>query len=133
MKMGYRLNGHGQERPVFNVLELFEPSRFGTYEAVVDAKSAEAIEELERLSADASIEIEDWTANIRSLCKACSEGRLHEGHDTDLKEPTSWTTQRRVGFAAVDRESLDAVLSEWVVKRGRVVAEMQCTLEAGAD
>ena len=36
--VGYRLNSFGKERPVFNVLELFEPSRFSTYEAVIEAE-----------------------------------------------------------------------------------------------
>lgn len=128
--VGYRLNPRGQERAVFNVLELFEPSRFATYEAVIEAESAEAIEELEKMCADAGIEVEDWTANIRNLCKACSEGRPHEGHDQELKEPVSWSPERRVGFAAANRESFDSVLGAWANKAGRRVAETECTLEA---
>jgi hypothetical protein len=130
--VGYRLNPSGQERAVFNVLELFEPSRFGTYEAVIDVESAEGIKELERACEIASIEIEDWTANIRNLCKACSEGRPHEGHDRELKEPAAWSLKRLVGFAAMELEALNGVLREWAVKQGRRVTEMRCTLEAGA-
>jgi hypothetical protein len=37
--------------------------------------------------------------------------------------------ERRVGFAALDRESLDAVLRKWAAKPGRSVAEMRRTLE----
>jgi TPR repeat len=129
--VGYRLNSYGRERPVFNVLELFEPSRLSTYEATLEAESAEAIEEMERLSADAGIKIEDWTANIRNLCKACSEGRPHEGHDQELKEQQPWSPQRRVGFAAVDLESLKGVLGVWAEKPGRIVVEMRCTLGTG--
>jgi hypothetical protein len=129
--VGYRLNSYGKERPVFNVLELFEPSRLSTYEATLEAESAEAIEEMERLSADAGIKIEDWTANIRNLCKSCSEGRPHEGHDQDLKEDSSWSVERRVGFAAVDGESLNRVLGAWAEKPGRIVVETRCTLGAG--
>jgi hypothetical protein len=128
--VGYRLNAFGKERPVFNVLELFEASRFSTYEVSLEAEAAEAIEELERLSANAGVEIEDWTANIRNLCKACSEGRPHEGHDQELEEVQTWEPKRRTGFAAVDRESLEGVLKEWAAKPGRKVSEMQCTLEA---
>jgi tetratricopeptide (TPR) repeat protein len=130
-RVGYRLNSYGKERPVFNVLELFEPSRLGTYEAVIEAESAEATEELEKMCTDSGIQIEDWTANIRNLCKACSEGRPHEGHDQELREPTSWAAQRRIGFAAVDLESLKGVLKEWEAKPGRSVSEMRCTLAAG--
>jgi tetratricopeptide (TPR) repeat protein len=127
--VGYRLNSYGKERPVFNVLELFEPSRLATYEAAVEVGSAEDIEALEKLCAGAGIEVEDWTANITNLCKACSEGRPHEGHDQELKEPVAWVNKRRVGFAAVDRESMKGVLKEWGGKPGRKVVELQCTLE----
>jgi hypothetical protein len=65
----------GQERAVFNVLELFEPSRFCTYEVSIAVESAEGLKELEHACELARVEIEDWTANIRNLCKACSEGR----------------------------------------------------------
>jgi hypothetical protein len=127
--VGYRLNEHGQERAVFNVLMLFEPSRFSTYEGSVEVQSPEDIEELERLCAGAGTEIEDWTASLKNLCKACSEGRPHEGHDQELKEAMRWSGERRVGFAAVDFEALDGVLREWAAKPGRSVTEMERTLD----
>ena len=130
--VGYRLNAYGKERPVFNVLEMYEPSRFGTYEAVIEAESAESLQQLERACESAGIKIEDWTANIRNLCKACSEGRPHEGHDRELKEPIAWNAKRQVGFAALDREPLTSVLAAWAAKPGRMVLDMECTLEAGA-
>jgi hypothetical protein len=131
--VGYRLNSHGKERPVFNVLTLFEPSRFGTYEAAVEVGGAEDVEELERLCGAGGIEIEDWTASLKNLCKACSEGRPHEGHDQELKAPGPWRTERRIGFAALALEALNAVLREWSEKPGRVVTEMRCALEAGTN
>ena len=127
---GYRLNPSGQERAVFNVLELFEPSRFSTYEAIIEAESPESVQELERACESLGIEIEDWTANIRNLCKACSEGRPHEGHDQELKEAVTWSRERRVGFAALKLESLKDVLGVWAAKPGRSVTGIQCTLEA---
>jgi hypothetical protein len=131
--VGYRLNSYGKERAVFNVLELFEPSRLSTYEADIEAESAESLQELERACDGAGIKIEDWTANMESLCKACSEGRPHEGHDRELKQPTAWGVNRRVGFAAMDLEALNGVLREWAVKPGRRVEEIRCTLAARAD
>jgi hypothetical protein len=127
------LNSYGKERPVFNVLELFEASRLSTYEASLEAASSEILGELERACESLGIEIEDWTANIQNLCRACSEGRPHEGHDQELEAVQTWDPKRRVGFAAVDRESLDAVLREWAVKPGRVVTGMQCTLPAAQE
>jgi hypothetical protein len=127
--VGYRLNSSGQERPVFSVLELFEPSRFATYEAAIEVESAEALKELEGACENAGIEIEDWTASLKNLCKACSEGKPHEGHDQELKE-APWSTERQVGFAAVDFESLNGVMKEWEAKPGRRLVQVRCTLEA---
>ena len=130
--VGYRLNSAGQERAVFNVLELFEPSRFSTYEAAIDVESAKGLQELKRACESADIEIEDWTSNLRNLCKACSEGRPHEGHDQELKESLPWAFSRRVGFAAISLESLNRVLEEWTGRPGRSVSQLSCTLEAEA-
>jgi hypothetical protein len=129
--VGYRLNSYGKEQLVFNVLELFEPSRLSTYEAGIEAESPESVQELERACDNAGIKIEDWTANLENLCNACSEGRPHEGHDQELKEPATWASSRRVGFAALDLGSLNGVLRQWDSKRGRSVAKMLCTLEGG--
>jgi hypothetical protein len=131
--VGYRLNAHGQERAVFNVLELFEPSRFCTYEASIKVGSPEDVEALEMLCDEVNITFEDWTASLRSLCKACSEGRPHEGHDQELKQNLPWAPKRRIGFAALDRASLDGVLREWAAKAGRSLSDVQCTLRAGVQ
>jgi tetratricopeptide (TPR) repeat protein len=129
--VGYRLNSEGQERPVFNVLELFEPSRFGTYEATIESPSAQDVGELERACERAQIPMEDWSANMHLLCKACSEGRPHEGHDQELEESGAWLVTRRVGFAAEDSNVLVDVLRQWETKTGARVCEQKCTLEAG--
>jgi hypothetical protein len=103
--VGYRLNAHGQERAVFNVLELFEASRFSTYEAAVEVESPEGLQELERLCEGAGIEIEDWTASLRNLCKACSEGRPHEGHE---RCSARWRRERE-GGGCLDSQYFEAV------------------------
>jgi hypothetical protein len=126
--VGYRLDSHGRECPVFNVLELFEPSKFSTYEATVEVASPEDIAVLERHCDEASIPFEDWTGSLRTLCKACSEGRPHEGHDHELKEG-DWDRARRVGFAAIDAVRLRTVLEGWRGRR-RLVADLRCTLDA---
>jgi hypothetical protein len=48
-----------------------------------------------------------------------------------LEEQQPWSAQRRIGFAAMDRESLNGVLGVWAEKPGRSVSEVRCTLEAG--
>jgi hypothetical protein len=127
--VGYRLNSDGQEVPVFNVLELFEPSRFSTYEASVEVDGPVDIEALNQACDQAGVAFEHWTASIRNLCKACSEGRPHEGHDHELKESHSWERIHRVGFAAQGEGSLTAVLKGWQDRRRRL-ADLRCTLDA---
>jgi hypothetical protein len=127
--VGYRLNSDGQEVPVFNVLELFEPSRFSTFEASLEVDGPEDIEALNQACDSAGIAFEHWTSSIRKLCKDCSEGRPHEGHDHELQESGSWERIRRVGFAAKSEGSLTAVLKDWQDRRRRL-ADLRCTLDA---
>jgi hypothetical protein len=128
--VGYRLNSAGQERAVFNVLELFEASRFSTYEASVAAHSPADVESLISRCEAVQVTCEDWTASLRSLCRACSEGRPHEGHDRELTETVPWTSVRRVGFAAQGLETVKAMLADWGAQSGGRVSDLRCTLDA---
>jgi hypothetical protein len=129
--MGYRLNSAGQERAVFNVLELFEASRFGTYEASVEAPSPADIESLIGRCGRAGVVCEDWTASLRILCKACSEGKPYESHDHEIEESIAWESSRRVGFAAEGFETLNGVLQEWIAQSRCRMLNLRCTLDAG--
>jgi hypothetical protein len=109
---GTRLYAPGDERPVFDVFELFEPSDYITFDAHLVAPRSEAIEELEAACEAAGVQIEDWTRSMRVLCKACSEGRAHEQHDHSLKND-EWQVERRIGFASKDEAKVNAVLEHW--------------------
>jgi hypothetical protein len=126
---GYRLDSEGQQTPAFDALELFEPSRFSTYEAWVEVDSPGDIEALERLCRAIGIFFEDWTESPRILLTACSEGQPYEDLDWDLPEPNFWDRMRQVGFAAVDSVRLTAVLNDWARGRRRV-ADFRRTLDA---
>lgn len=82
--VGYRKIGE-IEYPVFNVLSMFEKSNNKTvvYEIICPEKSY--FEALEKTCLNHGIEFENWTTNIRTLCRQCSEGVSHIQHDTDLK------------------------------------------------
>jgi hypothetical protein len=110
---GTRLYAPGDERSVFNVFELFEASDFITFDVHLDAPDPAAIEELEAACKAAGIEIEDWTKNLRTFCKACSEGRIHEQHDHSLKSD-EWQVERRIGLASKDATAVDGLLDRWV-------------------
>lgn len=122
--VGYRLRD-GTEYPVFNVLELFEASAYGTYEAMLRVGKPEDLAELEALCEALQIECEDWTSNVRVLCRQCSEGRPHEQHDHDRAD--EWQDRRAVGLAATDETSVRAVLDRWR-KTGRAVERLALAL-----
>jgi hypothetical protein len=126
---GYRLDSAGQQSPVFNALELFEPSRFSTYEAWVEVDSPGDIEVLERLCQGTGIFFEDLTESPRLLLTASSEGQPYEDLDWALPESDFWGRMRQVGFAAVDSARLMAVLNDWARGRRRV-ADFRRTLDA---
>lgn len=110
--MGYRKNANGQERPVFNALELFERSTYHTFVASIVAPEADDVLALESLADRVGLPFEDWQQSVRYLCKACSEGRPHEQHDHALPVK-EWEPEREVAFAAESDKRLRRVLKEW--------------------
>lgn len=110
---GSRRDADGREKSVFNVLELFEPSQYVTYQASIDAPDAKAVEDLEAAFKSAGIECEDWTANMQTLCKACSEGKAHESHVHHELPPGEWQVERLIGVASLDPARVEAVLEFW--------------------
>lgn len=130
--VGTRLNADGQERDVFNVLELFQASGFSTFETTVEVESPDHVDVLRNLCEEASVSVEDWTAALRRLCKACSEGRPHQGHDQELPAAVSWNKNRTMGFAAESYDRLWAVIDAWIRQTGGRIANLECTLETRA-
>jgi tetratricopeptide (TPR) repeat protein len=127
--VGYRMLGE-HERPVFNVLELFEASSLSTFQLQIDLETREAADQLlERFSA-ANIDVEDWTASFQTLCKQCSEGRPHEQHEHHgVRDAGSWQVRRRIGIAALALGDIDAVLKRWT-GQGAPTMQLTCGLVA---
>ena len=108
--VGYRMQEE-RECPVFNVLEMFTPSAFETRIATVVIESEADLEALDVAFTATQSSFEDWTQNIRSLCKACSEGRPHANHDHELEE--QWLPERRLGIAVYPGDDIDQILNRW--------------------
>lgn len=121
----------GREYPVFNVLELFESSDLSTYVLELRASTADRIASLERVANDVGVTMEDWTANVRSLCRQCSEGIPHDTHD-HLPDPT-WQVERRIGLAASEQSQLDAVVEACSTIDGLVLGQLTVAGEQGAE
>jgi hypothetical protein len=100
----------GRSYPVFDELELWQASDEPTVVARLfcplepDARSA--LETLDR----GGVFAEDWTATVRVLCKACSEGRPHSGHDFSGGE--GWRAARDFGCVG-DQALVRELLGRW--------------------
>ena len=117
----------GKEYSVFNVLELFEPSVLSTFRLDFEAASPDVADVLCQAFDDAGITVEDWTANVVTLCKQCSEGTPHE-HTEASREDAGWKPERMMGIAAASFEDIEAVLDAWTgPSLGE--AELSCELD----
>lgn len=117
--VGYRKVGE-IEYPVFNVLELFEQSRFSTEVASVSICSGQDLEKLEAIFSRTQSRFEDWTANIRAICRQCSEGRPHNHHDNELGN--QWESERTLGIAVNKGDNFLKLFEEWqLVSEGKLL------------
>ena len=113
--MGSRLDRNGNEKSVFNVLEMFEAGKYSTYVVEAEVPSVDEIEVLEKLCDARELHMEDWAGNVRNLCKACSEGKPHKAHDKEgPKAP--WQRERRIAIAARKSKDVESVLRKWVAR-----------------
>jgi tetratricopeptide (TPR) repeat protein len=116
--VGYR-ELDGEDRPVFNVLELFQASDLTTYEAEVSIGSDGDIQALTSDLEKADVLYEDWTSNVRTLCKQCSEGRVHQNHDEDIARREA--DRFVIGCAVIDPTIVSKTLDTWENRKRRVV------------
>jgi hypothetical protein len=105
---------NGQEVPVFDALELLEPSPFATY---VSHVAISAVGNRLAMPAEVAAKFqgyaEDWSTSVRLLCRACSEGRPHEIHD-QAAAPTDGI--HTIAIAARNRGHAEKILGTWTSK-----------------
>ena len=94
--------------PVFDVLERWSPSEIPTLSVHARCSSDEDARALVELFEAKQFGAEDWTTNVRQLCKSCSEG-LPSGHDHPILRGTF---NREFGLASPMGLAKD-LLSEW--------------------
>jgi len=116
---GYRMLGE-QEVPVFDCLDLLSPSSFSTHVAQValgeeGSEPPSPIDLLVELAVERRLAAEDWSTSFQILCKACSEGRPHAGHEHEHREVNG---PHRIAIAALDEEQARALLDEWLPRSG---------------
>jgi hypothetical protein len=110
--VGRRRDANGKEKPVFNMLELFEMGPYSTYVVEAIVQDEAGVSRLEELCDSRELPIEDWASSVTPMCKACSEGRPHEQHD-HAGPPKPWERERLIAIAARDGNEVEAVLKDW--------------------
>jgi tetratricopeptide (TPR) repeat protein len=114
---GYR-ELDGESLPVFDELERWEASEVPTVEATVSVDDVDAVDELVSLVGAAGYVAEDWTQNVRLLCRQCSEGQPHGEHsDAEIAAGP----EHLLGLAA-PLEAAERLLAEWESAGRKVIA-----------
>jgi hypothetical protein len=122
---GFRKVGEN-EVPVFDEIQLIASSEFGTFEVIVSGVGPEDVESLSDLASERGLAAEDWSSNLRIICRACSEGSLAGKHTHDMDQ----ADYRRIGFAALSEIQAREILRKWLAeKRLAKVEEIDCLLE----
>ena len=109
---------HGREVPVFDELQVLAPSDHDTWTLQLDDLAAEQADALVQRLVDADLPAEDWTRSLRSLCKACSEGRAdddpahtHPAESAQDDRPGSTTLALALRRETDDRDKALALLA----------------------
>jgi hypothetical protein len=113
---GYR-NVQGKEYAVFDELGLLTHSDYQTYSVRCPAIPEEVFEDLEMRCESEDIGVENWSTQIRMICRQCSEGHPHDTHDHELEEAHSLDSFL-IGLAARSQEHLSQVLRGWSTTHG---------------
>jgi tetratricopeptide (TPR) repeat protein len=121
--IGYR-KYQDSERPVFNVLELFEASKQETF-VVYATASEKAIESLEAALSEIDGAVEDWSTNIRTLCKECSEGKPYESHSHEHEAKEIDPNNRKFGISVPKGVQLQAILDSWKTSNDIVIHNVE--------
>ena len=61
------------------------------------------------------------------LCRACSEGRPHQEHDTENE--SVWVSEHEIGVGAQSEELLRGAIKKWSDANGKTVKGIECVLE----
>lgn len=120
---GTRVHG-GIEVPVFDELVLLQPSSLGTFVVTIKGLTGIEAEQLVQHAASRNVQAEDWSSQVRYLCRACSEGAVEHSHQESSEE-----TERRIGIAASSegevRQVIDSVLA---VSPGATLENIECAI-----
>lgn len=107
--------------PVFNAFRLLERSQYQTRVISVESPSQMDLDLLFANAETYGIHCEDWSHSVRWLCKACSEGLVHEDHQATV----TWNPVCELACAVLVPDALDRVLTDWAASPGRKILSAQ--------
>jgi hypothetical protein len=123
---GFRKVGDKQV-PVFDELQLLATSGYGTFEVIISGVGPEDVESLADLASERGLAAEDWSSNLRMVCRACAEGSIVGKHTHDDIDQTDY---RRIGFAAVSEIQTREILRKWLAEKSLAkIEKIDCLLE----
>jgi hypothetical protein len=114
---------NGRVFGVFDELERWQPSGTPTLQVRVTATEVGDTQALTDLFEAAGYAAEDWTASVRILCRACSEGQPG-AHDHPVQQAEQ---ERKFGLAAPPELAAARLLEQWAAARpdGRAHTELE--------
>ena len=108
--VGTRRHGD-REVSVFNEIALWQRSPHPTLTATLTIDNPSDVDELAQVMFEAGGAAEDWTTNMRVLCRACSEGSPDGDHHDHTPGDVGPTT-RTVGISG-SQDTTAAILTAW--------------------
>jgi hypothetical protein len=112
-----------QQVPVFDELQLLQPSAFETWRLQVRFASPEEQHALMRDLESDDRPVEDWTDNYQILCEACSLGEPHP-HDDLRHRNRPWEPEHGLGVAVRGPSELGPLLAR-IALRAKVLSADQ--------
>jgi hypothetical protein len=101
---------NGREVAVFDVLQRLVRSEFHTYILDLPGSSESERATLGDVAFDRGAWAEDWSQSVSFLCRRCSTGRPHDGHDSELR---GVRPALAVAAAARDDEDVRSLIDAW--------------------
>jgi hypothetical protein len=109
-----------QNVPVFDELQVLQPSAYQTWQLMVRFARPEEQQALSDELEDEDVPFEDWTDNYRILCEACSLGTPH-AHEDLRHRNRLWVPEHRVAVAFQDPSELEPLIQR-IALRGEVLS-----------
>jgi hypothetical protein len=115
-----------REYSVFNEIALWERSPLPTLSATLTAPGPDAVADLDGRLGPLGFGVEDWTANVQLLCRACSEG---SPDDSEHHHPLDVATGARTFGFSGDLDRVAPLLAAWAAAGpGRSVEDLRVAL-----